>query len=273
MTDPSDAYIGKLQQIPLLTAIQERLLADRIRRGRDAQHRADAGKAKSTDVRAVRDAAAAREQFIRANLRLVVSIANDFSPPPGMEMLDLVQEGTIGLHQAVERFDGGRGTRFSAYARHWIRREISEALTDRAPLVRIPAVRLVRLRAELRSVGAPDRLDAESSRVHRLRRPASLDSKLSDGSGSLADLVADPSAGPEEQAVERIVAEAVAGMVARLPSLQRHAVQQRFGLHDGEPRTCCDIAEELGVTTQAVWKNAAQGIRSLAEQCADLRAA
>ena len=273
MADTTDAYCQKLRQTPLLTADQERQLSEAIRRGRDAQHRNETGKATVHDIQTISAAAAAKDQFIRANLRLVVSIAYSYNPPPGMELLDLVQEGNIGLHRAVERYDGRRGTRFSVYARHWIRREISEAITDKAPLVRIPAGRLVHLRAALDAVGAPERLDAESRRVHRLRSHASLDTPPNDRSRALVDMIADTAAGPEEQAVARAVSETLVGMVEQLPGTQRHAVSQRFGLVSGEPRTCRDIAEDLGVTPQAVWGSAAQGIRSLTERCEELRAA
>ena len=89
----------------------------------------------------------------------------------------VLRVGNIGLHQAVERYDGRRGTRFSVYARHWIRKEISEAINDRAPMSRIPAGRLVRLRAALDAVGSSEQLDTESRRVHRLRSHVSLDSR------------------------------------------------------------------------------------------------
>ena len=248
-------------------------MSEVIRRGRDAQHRNETGSAPAHDIQAILDAAAAKDRFIRANLRLVVSIARAYNPPSGMEFLDLVQEGNIGLQQAVEGYDGRRGTRFSVYARHWIRKEISEAINDRAPMMRVPAGRMVRLRDALDAVGSPERLDAESRRVHRLRSHVSLDSAPSDGSRTLADMVADTTAGPEEQAVTRAVLEALVGMVEQLPGTQRHAVSQRFGLSSGEPRTCRDIAEDLGVTPQAVWGNAAQGIRSLTERCEEMRAA
>ena len=274
MADTTDAYCQKLRQTPLLTAGQERHLSEAIRRGRDAHHRNETSRAPAHDIQTISDAAAAKDQFIRANLRLVVSIAHSYNLPPGMEFLDLVQEGNIGLQQAVERYDGRRGTRFSVYARHWIRKEISEAITDRAPMLRIPADRLVRLRAALNVVGSPERLDTENRRVHRLRSHASLDSPHGDDqSGTLSDMIADTAAGPEEQAVTRAVSEALVGMVEQLPGTQRHAVSQRFGLSSGEPRTCRDIAEDLGVTPQAVWGSAAQGIRSLTERCEELRAA
>ena len=160
----------------------------------------------------------------------------------------VLRVGNIGLHQAVERYGGRRGTRFSVYARHWIRKEISEAINDRAPMSRIPAGRLVRLRAALDAVGSPEQLDTESRRVHRLRSHVSLDSAPSDRSRALVDMVADTAAGPEEQAVTRAVSEALVGMVEQLPGTQRHAVSQRFGLSSGEPRTCRDIAKDLGVT-------------------------
>ena len=273
MTDAAAAYFQKLPRTALLTADDERRLSETIRRGGAAQRRIDTGNAAPGDRETVSEAASAKTRFVEANLRLVVPIARSYRPPQGMDLLDLIQEGNIGLHAAVERYDGRRGTRFSVYARHWIREGISSAITDRGPLVRIPSGRLVRLRAALAAAGNPEQLDADNSRVHLLRSPVSLDSPLRDGGGHLGDVVADAAAGPEDQAVTQIMVDAVIGMVEQLPETQRHAVQQRFGLHGATPRTCRDIADDLGVTTQAVWDSAARGVRSLARRSGELRAA
>ena len=159
------------------------------------------------------------------------------------------------------------------YARHWIRDGISGAVTNRGPLVRIPSHRLIQLRQSIAAAGSSEQLDADDSRVCQMRSPVSFDGPLASNGGQLSDVFADTATGPEEQAVAQITADAVLSMVDELPALQRHAVQQRFGLRSGTPRTCRDIASDLGVSTQAVWDSAARGVRSLARRSSELRAA
>ena len=119
---------------------------------------------------------AAKDRFIRANLRLVVSVARRYPLPPGMELLDLIQEGNLGLEHAVDKFDWRKGFKFSTYATFWIRQAIGRALDQKASLVRLPGDRSASLRAALRQVsGDGDELDDEHARLHRLTTPTSLD--------------------------------------------------------------------------------------------------
>src|SRR3546814_3098316 len=111
--------------VPRLTAEEERQLSQIIEKGREAQERLDSGAKKTRDERrAIADAAAAKDRFIRANLRLVVSIARRYPLPPSMELLDLIQEGNLGLEHAVDKFDWRKGFKFSTYATFWIRQAI-----------------------------------------------------------------------------------------------------------------------------------------------------
>src|SRR6476469_9569993 len=125
MSDSVGLYLNEIGLVPLLTALEERELSQVIERGREAATRLEAGE-KSRELRqAVTAAAAAKDRFIRANLRLVVSIARRYPMPPGMELLDLIQEGNLGLEHAVDKFDWRKGFKFSTYATFWIRQAIA----------------------------------------------------------------------------------------------------------------------------------------------------
>src|SRR4029078_7715039 len=145
-------------------------------RAREAPARLEPAE-KSRELRqAVKAAAAAKDRFIRSNLRLVVSVARRYPMPPGMELLDLIQEGNLGLEHAVDKFDWRKGFKFSTYATFWIRQAIGRALDQKASLVRLPGDRSASLRAALRQVsGDGDELDAEDARLHRLAPPTALE--------------------------------------------------------------------------------------------------
>ena len=162
MSDSVGQYLNEIGMVPLLTAEEERQLSQIIEKGREAQELVDAGEKKTRELRrAIADAAAAKDRFIRANLRLVVSIARRYPLPPSMELLDLIQEGNLGLEHAVDKFDWRKGFKFSTYATFWIRQAIGRALDQKASLVRLPTERSPQLRAALRAVsGDGDDLDA-----------------------------------------------------------------------------------------------------------------
>ena len=149
MSDSVGQYLNEIGLVPLLTADEERELSQTIERGREAQERLDAGERGRELRKAVAAAAAAKDRFIRANLRLVVSIARRYPLPPSMELLDLIQEGNLGLEHAVDKFDWRKGFKFSTYATFWIRQAIGRALDQKASLVRLPGDRSASLRAAL----------------------------------------------------------------------------------------------------------------------------
>src|SRR5690349_9848069 len=205
MSDSVGLYLNEIGLVPLLTAMEERELSQVIERGREAATRLEAGE-KSRELRqAVKAAAAAKDRFIRANLRLVVSIARRYPMPPGMELLDLIQEGNLGLEHAVDKFDWRKGFKFSTYATFWIRQAIGRALDQKASLVRLPGDRSASLRAALRQVsGDGDELDEENARLYRRTTPTSLDRTIGDDdSNELIDLLADANPGPEAQVMSR----------------------------------------------------------------------
>ncbi|MEA3020561.1 MAG: hypothetical protein QOI47_2085 [Actinomycetota bacterium] len=267
MRDSVGQYLHEIGLVPLLNAQKERELSQTIEKGREAQARLDAGERKVELKRSVRDAARAKDHFIRANLRLVVSIARRYPLPPGMDLLDLVQEGNLGLEHAVDKFDWRKGFKFSTYATFWIRQAIGRALDQKASLVRLPSERSAQLRAALRAVsGDGDELDAELANLHRLSTPTSLDRNIGeDGEQELMDLIPDAVPGPEQIVLDTLHDEMVTSLLGKLEPRARVAVEQRFGLLDGEKRSFREVGESLGVTAEAARRIVKRAVEELRE--------
>jgi RNA polymerase primary sigma factor len=271
MSDSVGLYLNEIGLVPLLTAMEERELSQVIERGREAQARIDGGEKPTRELRqAIKAAAAAKDRFIRANLRLVVSIARRYPMPPGMELLDLIQEGNLGLEHAVDKFDWRKGFKFSTYATFWIRQAIGRALDQKASLVRLPGDRSASLRAALRAVaGDSDELDDEHARLHRLTTPTSLDRPVGDDDGSeLIDLIGDPKPGPEDVLLDREQDSLVTGLLDVLEPRARYAVEQRFGIHDGRKRSYREVGDELGVTAEAARRLVKRAVNTVREEAA-----
>jgi len=253
MNDSIGLYLNDIGKVSLLNAEEERELSRVIEAGRDAAERLAAGEKGAALKASVAKAAEAKDRFIRANLRLVVSIARRYPLPQGMDLLDLIQEGNLGLEHAVDKFDWRKGFKFSTYATFWIRQAIGRALDQKASLVRLPGDRSASLRAALRQVsGDGDELDEEHARLHRLATPTSLDRVVGDDDGSeLIDLLADDTPGPEDMLLSSEEDREVLGLLDVLDGRARRAVEQRFGIHDGRRRSYREVGEELGVTAEA----------------------
>ncbi len=275
MTDSVGQYLNEIGLVPLLTAEEERKLSQQIEEGVKARARLDAGESSAELRRAARRGAAAKDRFIRANLRLVVSVARRYPLPPGMELLDIIQEGNIGLEHAVDKFDWRKGFKFSTYATFWIRQAIGRALDQKASLVRLPGDRSASLRAALRAVsGDGDELDEEHARLHRLTTPTSLDRTIGDDdSNELIDLLADDNPTPEAEVLDRMDTEMVTDLLGILDSRARYAVEQRFGLHDGRKRSYREVGEELGVTAEAARRLVKRAVNAVREEAAERVAA
>ncbi len=270
MSDSVGQYLNEIGAVALLTAEEERELAQIIERGVAARERIANGDGTAEDRRLDRAAARAKDRFIRANLRLVVSIARRYPLPPGMELLDLIQEGNLGLEHAVDKFDWRKGFKFSTYATFWIRQAIGRALDQKASLVRLPGDRSASLRAALRQVsGDGDELDDEHARLHRLATPTSLDRVVGDEDGSeLIDLLADDTPGPEDTAMANEEDRLVTGLLDVLDGRARFAVEQRFGLHDGRKRSYREVGEELGVTAEAARRMVKRAVTTVRNEAA-----
>jgi len=272
MSDSVGQYLNEIGAVALLTADDEKMLSKAIEKGRDAQVVLDGEEKVTTAERrslrtAVREAEAARDRFIRANLRLVVSIARRYPLPPAMELLDLIQEGNLGLEHAVEKFDWRRGFKFSTYATFWIRQSIGRALDQKASLIRLPSDRSASLCAALRhSGGDSDGLDDENAWLQRISTPTSLDKNIGDeGDSTLVDLIGDDAPSPEDHALENDRKEMIRGLLDRLDPRAQLAVARRFGLLDGESHSYREVGEELGVTAEAARRLVKRAVDELRE--------
>ncbi|CAN5197499.1 sigma-70 family RNA polymerase sigma factor [soil metagenome] len=270
MSDSVGQYLNEIGLVPLLSAQEERELAQTIEAGQAAARQLEGGERGRELKRAVRAAAAAKDRFIRANLRLVVSVARRYPLPPGMELLDLIQEGNLGLEHAVDKFDWRKGFKFSTYATFWIRQAIGRALDQKASLVRLPGDRSASLRAALRQVsGDGDELDDEHARLHRLTTPTSLDRTVGDDDGSeLMDLIADANPGPEALLVAQEEERLVTSLLDFLDPRARYAVEQRFGLHDGRKRSYREVGADLGVTAEAARRLVKRAVNTVRDEAA-----
>jgi len=253
--------LNEIGTVALLNAAEERELSQIIEKGVAARKAKEAGERTRKLDREIRAAAMAKDRFIRANLRLVVSVARRYPLPPGMELLDLIQEGT------VDKFDWRKGFKFSTYATFWIRQAIGRALDQKASLVRLPGDRSASLRAALRQVsGDGDELDEEHARLHRLTTPTSLDRTIGDDdSNELVDLLPDANPGPESVVMDRAEEAMVTGLLDVLDERARYAVEQRFGLHDGRKRSYREVGEDLGVTAEAARRLVKRAVNTVRE--------
>jgi len=273
-------YLDEIGATQLLTAEQEVELAKRIEAGLYAAQLLRDGAVHGRPLTATQrqelevvaaDGVAAKEHMVRANLRLVVSVAKKFSGRD-VPFLDVVQEGNLGLIRAVEKFDYARGFKFSTYAMWWIRQAIQRGLGELGRTVRLPVhvveelTRLGRIERTLHTqLGREPTLEelAEQTersveRVVELRRlarhPISLDTPVGeDGDTLIGDLIEDDDAVQAADAAEyAALTEQLHALVDSLAPRLATIVSMRFGLHDGRPRTLQEIAEHLGLTRERV---------------------
>jgi RNA polymerase primary sigma factor len=248
----------------LLSAADERWLAQAIEAGRAAQRRLDDGIGRDGDVELVAEGQRARHHFIEANVRLVQSIANRFSLPVHLDRDDVVQDGMIGLEKAVEKFDWRRGYKFSTYATWWIRQSIQRGLEASASTIRIPGHRSRELRAAVAaSTTSGSRLDDELVMIDMLSQLESMDRPIGDGPDTVGALVASDEEGPDEEAERRITRQQIDALLEHLDDISAFAVAARFGLRGRAPATFAVIAEELAVTPQAVRRRVERAIVKL----------
>jgi RNA polymerase sigma factor (sigma-70 family) len=290
------AYLDEIAATPLLTAEQEIELALAMEAGLLAHNHLDSGtlpEGATTDeleeVAARGDAA--KDRFILANLRLVVSVARRY-PTDGMSLLDLIQEGTIGLIRAVEGFDPRRGFKFSTYATWWIRQAIGRALANSSRSVRLPGAvhtdvnRLRKARRELVLLTGSEPTDQELAaeldlpveRIGELdrwdRTPASLDALVGeDEETSLGDLLADEDApSPEDAAMDAAQLEIIDGMLDRLEPREAVVLRARYGLEDGTEHSRREIATRLGISAERVRQMELAALRRMREMAQRLDA-
>ena len=241
-------YLRQIGRVPLLTAEQEVSLAKRIERG---------------DMEA-------KAQMVEANLRLVVSIAKGYLGR-GLSLLDLIQDGSLGLIRAVEKFDYRRGFKFSTYATWWIRQAVSRAIADKSRTIRIP-VHMVeklnqvmqverqlvqRIGREPRVEEIADELGLSPGEVREIQRiaqtPVSLERPVGDEEAALGDFVEDERApSPFDEASEVMRSDHLRRALAALPERERRVIELRFGLRGDQPRTLEEVGRAFGVTRERI---------------------
>jgi RNA polymerase sigma factor (sigma-70 family) len=267
-------YLGEIGRYPLLTKADEAELAQAIEAGREAAEELSAGgsltPAKKRELRRlIQEGEAAQERFIQANLRLVVSIAKRYQAS-GLPLLDLVQEGNLGLIHAVEKFDWRKGFKFSTYATWWIRQALTRGIANTGRTVRLPVhagdtlARIQKARAYLEhKLGRPATLDELGAEVElpyeklvealRFRsEPLSLSNPLAeDGDAELGDVVPDMAAEcPAEAATAAMMGHEIGKLLSGLDDREREILRLRFGLDCGEPRTLEEVGEQFSLTRE-----------------------
>jgi len=279
-------YLREIGQVPLLTADQEKRLAQAIERGQIAERKLATGEASEAQTRVLMAQKAAgdeaRQQMAAANLRLVVSIAKRYRDR-GLPLLDLIQEGSLGLLRAIEKFDHDKGFKFSTYATWWIKQALSRALADQSRLVRLPVhlgETLNRIQAARRqltqSLGREPNdselaqfLSMSEEKLRELRRtaqdPVSLATPVGEEADStLADFIPDPHAlDADDAAASGMLRQQIATALDQLTERERRVLELRYGLTDGQPRTLEEVGRAFGVTRERVRQIEVKALRKL----------
>ena len=261
--DPVKVYLKEIGRVPLLTPEEEIDLALKIQAGGP-------------------DGEKAKQRLSEANLRLVVSIAKRYVGR-GMQFLDLIQEGNLGLIKAVEKFDHTKGFKFSTYATWWIRQAITRAIADQARTIRIP-VHMVETINKVKKVSSQllheyghdpsaeeiaERLDMSVDKVREIMRvaqePVSLETPIGEEEDShLGDFIPDDDAPvPAEAASQTLLKEQLADVLKTLTPREEKVLRLRFGLEDGRPRTLEEVGKEFNVTRERIRQIEAKALRKL----------
>jgi RNA polymerase primary sigma factor len=287
MGDSVHTYLKSIGRTSLLTAEQEVDLAKRIEAGLYAEHKLDnepdLEDAYRLDLEEVaEDGRRAKAHMLEANLRLVVSVAKKYSDR-GLTLLDVVQEGNLGLIRAVEKFDYTKGYKFSTYAMWWIRQAIQRGFADSARTIRLP-VHVLEMLSKLSRVErdmhqrlgrepTPEELAVELDRtpdqieelLRTSRQPISLDSTIGeDGETSIGDLIEDIDAPEASELVDRqLMASQLRNALGCLTPREATIMSMRFGLYDGNPHTLDEIGRALGLTRERIRQLEKQSLSKL----------
>jgi RNA polymerase primary sigma factor len=286
--DTVGLYLKEMARVPLLTTEQEVDLAQRIERGNFSED--ELGKPngrmaaqKRTELNGyIQDARAARDHLIKANTRLVVSIAKRYMGR-GVPFLDLIQEGNLGLMKAVEKFDYHRGYRFSTYATWWIRQTITRAIADQGRTIRVPVhmsdrIRLLykiarQLEQNIGHKPTPeeiaDAMEIDSRKVQWMMRvswrPLSLETPVGeDEDTELGSFVEDESTPtPTQTAYQNLLRDKIEEVLATLSPREARILRLRFGLHSGRPYTLEEVGQKFGLTRERIRQIEGKALRRL----------
>ncbi len=286
--DPVKVYLKEIGRVPLLTSDEEVHLATDIMNGMSADEvlsgPRDALSEEDLDQmnRYIAAGERAKKRLCEANLRLVVSIAKKYVGR-GMQFLDLIQEGNLGLIKAVEKFDPTKGFKFSTYATWWIRQAITRAIADQARTIRIP-VHMVETINKVKKVSSQllhknghepsaediaEELDMPVEKVREIMRvsqePVSLETPIGEEEDSrLGDFIPDEGTPvPAEAASQTLLKEQLASVLQTLAPREAKVLSLRFGLEDGRPRTLEEVGKEFNVTRERIRQIEAKALRKL----------
>ena len=278
LDDPVRMYLREIGRVPLLSAAEEVVLAKKMERGRLEREKP----LREQSPYIIWDGEDGQRRLTEANLRLVVSVAKKYIGR-GMSLLDLIQEGNIGLIRAVEKFDYSKGFKFSTYATWWIRQAITRAIADQARTIRIPVHmvetinRLIRtsrrLLQELGREPTPEEIGAEMQispeKVREIMKisqePVSLETPIGEEDDShLGDFIEDHTAlAPADAASHQILKEQVKDALNGLTQREQEVLRLRFGLDDGRNRTLEEVGREFRVTRERIRQIEAKALRKL----------
>ena len=285
-SDPVSWYLATIGRIPLLTPAEEIELGNQVQAmmalTEDGSREFEDGELTTAQRRLLRIGRRAKERMMKANLRLVVSVAKKYQGK-GLELLDLIQEGSLGLERAVEKFDPTRGYKFSTYAFWWIRQSMTRAIACQSRTIRLPVhlserlstIRKVSLDLAHRLGAMPSRveiaeamdipLDELDSLLRQALTTSSLDAPVNgeEGRSFLGDLIADSSLDEPLDIVEQRIHHEQLGWLSHLSEQEQHVLRMRFGLEGNERHTLAEIGRLMEVSRERVRQVELKALRKL----------